>query len=127
MLGDVLDHLFAMFLVEFRAERRCGNGLLDFRPRFQKLRVPQFFKRENFVFRAQSLIFPDDGALFDEINDADEIVFASDGVGNCHRVSGKSLPHSLNGMLEVGADAVHLVDKGDSRHAVLVRLAPNRL
>ena len=29
--------------------------------------------------------------------------------------------------LEVGADAVHLVDEGDARHAVAVGLAPDRL
>jgi hypothetical protein len=35
--------------------------------------------------------------------------------------------HRLDGVLEVGADAIHLVDVGDPRHAVLVRLAPDGL
>ena len=33
----------------------------------------------------------------------------------------------LHRALEVGADAVHLVDEADARHVVLVGLAPHRL
>ena len=37
------------------------------------------------------------------------------------------LAHHLHAALEVGADAVHLVDEADARHVVLVGLAPHRL
>ena len=39
----------------------------------------------------------------------------------------EAVDHRLHALREVGADAVHLVDVGDARHAVLVRLAPDRL
>ena len=39
----------------------------------------------------------------------------------------EAVDHRLDARVEVGADAVHLVDVGDARHAVLVRLAPDRL
>ncbi len=39
---------------------------------------------------------------------------------------GEPLPHRANGMIEVGADAVHLVNERDARHAILVRLPPHR-
>ena len=52
VLRDVLDHFFAMLFVEFRTERSGLYGLFDFGPRVQKLRVPEFFKRQHFIFRA---------------------------------------------------------------------------
>ena len=39
----------------------------------------------------------------------------------------EAVDHRLHALREVRADAVHLVDVGDARHAVLVRLAPDRL
>ena len=35
--------------------------------------------------------------------------------------------HHVDGAVEVGADAVHLVDEAEARHVVLVGLAPHRL
>ena len=40
---------------------------------------------------------------------------------------GQAVDHRLNAALEVGADAVHLVDVGNPRHVVLVGLAPDGL
>ena len=42
-----------------------------------------------------------------------------------HRV--EAVAHHLDATLEVGADAVHLVDEAEARHVVLVGLAPHRL
>jgi hypothetical protein len=42
-------------------------------------------------------------------------------------VRAEAVDHRLHALLEVGADAVHLVDVGDARDAVLVGLAPDGL
>ena len=126
VLRDVFDHLLAVRLVELRAQRRRLYGRFQRRARRQVRRIPQFLEREDFVFRAKRFVFPDDRALLDEIDHSDEIVFASDGVGDGNGMRGESLPHRQNRVLEIGADAVHLVDERDARHAVLVRLPPDR-
>jgi hypothetical protein len=42
-------------------------------------------------------------------------------------VRAETIDHRLHALLEVRADAVHLVDVGDARHVVLVGLAPDGL
>ena len=39
----------------------------------------------------------------------------------------KPIHDHLNRVLEVCADAVHLVDEADARHLIAIRLTPNRL
>src|SRR3712207_9553171 len=39
----------------------------------------------------------------------------------------ETVDHRLDAAIEIGADAVHLVDVGDARNAVLVGLAPDGL
>ena len=73
------------------------------------------------------LVFPHERALGDEIDDALEIGLAADRKLDRKRVGAEPVLHGLDGALEVGAGAVHLVDVGDSRDAVLVRLAPDSL
>ena len=46
-------------------------------------------------------------------------------IGIGHRA--EAVDHRLDAAVEVGADAVHLVDVGDARDAVLVGLPPDRL
>ena len=55
--------------------------------------------------------------------------FSSAPIGICtgHRVGAEPVAHRLHGGEEVRAGAVHLVDEGDARHLVLVRLPPDRL
>src|ERR1700728_1423209 len=127
VLGNELDHFFAMLFVEFRAQRRGLHRGFQRRPRLQILRIPKFFQREHFVLRAQSFVLPYDGALFDEIDHSDEIIFTADGKGDGNGVSGKSLAHRADRVVEIGTDAVHLVDERDARHTILVRLPPDRL
>src|ERR1700733_1023104 len=127
VLCDVLDDLFAMFLVKLRT-KRCGrHGLFYFWPGFEELRIPELFKRKHFEFRAQSFILPDDGALLDKVDNTDEIVLASDGIGDRYGVGRKPLAHGTDRVVKVGADAVHLVDERNTRYAILVRLSPNCL
>ena len=126
VLGDIFDYLVAMLFVELRSQRRGLHRGFQFRMRLQIVRIPKLFKRHNFIFRAQRFALPDDGALFDEIDHADEIIFAPDRILHRHRMPGKPLPHGLDRMVEIRADAVHLVDERNARHAILVRLAPHR-
>ncbi len=44
-----------------------------------------------------------------------------------HGMRAEPVDHRLHAALEVGADAVHLVDEGDPRDVVLVGLAPDGL
>ena len=50
-------------------------------------------------------------------------------IGSCidQRHRAEAIDDHVDGALEVRADAVHLVDEADARHAVLVGLAPHRL
>src|SRR4028118_726552 len=47
--------------------------------------------------------------------------------GARERVGGEAGAHHRTGAVEVGAEAVHLVDERDARHAVAVGLAPDGL
>ena len=49
-----------------------------------------------------------------------------DGDANRHRVGGQPRFDLQERPLEIGADAVHLVDEADARHAVFVGLPPDR-
>jgi hypothetical protein len=63
----------------------------------------------------------------DEVHHARELVLGADGQMDRHRVAPQLGRDLLERALEVGADAVHLVDEADARHAILVGLAPHRL
>ncbi len=63
----------------------------------------------------------------DEIDDAGEVVLRADRDLDRHRIGAEPVAHRLHGREEVRAGAVHLVDEGDARHLVLVRLPPDRL
>ena len=77
-------------------------------------------------------VVPDEGLHLDQVDEADERLVDSgppapigqldDGRGRLEAV----LDH-LDGAVEVGADAVHLVDEAHARHVVLVGLAPHGL
>src|SRR6202035_2930666 len=97
-----------MLFVKFRSERGSLHGSADFRSRFEEFRIPQFLEGQHFVLGAQRFIFPDNGALFDEINYADEIVFSADGILKGNGVGRKSLPHRAARMVETGAARVPL-------------------
>src|ERR1017187_5349878 len=77
------------------------------------------------VFGADRVIFPDDGLHGDQIDHAAKLVFLSYGDLNRDRFRVEALAQGIDGMLEIGAHLVDLVDETNSRDAVLVRLPPD--
>ena len=73
------------------------------------------------------VVLVDDGLHVDEVDDACEVLLGADRDLQRHRVGAEPVAHRLHGGEEVRAGAVHLVDEGDARHLVLVRLPPHRL
>ena len=73
------------------------------------------------------VVLVDDRLHVHEVDDPGELGLGADRQLHGHRVSAEAVDHRLDRALEVGADAVHLVDEGDARHAVLVGLAPDGL
>ena len=73
------------------------------------------------------LVGPHQGLVLDQVDDALERVLGADRELDRERLGAQSLPHRLDRLGEVGAGAVHLVDVGDPRDAVLVGLAPDGL
>jgi hypothetical protein len=68
---------------------------------------------------------PGDGFLIDNVDDAFEIILRPDGQENGVGVGAEFFAHVLEGVLEIRARAVHLIDKGDAGHAVFGGLAPD--
>jgi hypothetical protein len=77
--------------------------------------------------RLSELVLVDDRAHLDEVDDADVLVLFADRDLDRHRVGAEAIAHRLDGVREVRARAVHLVDEGDPRHAVPVGLTPDGL
>ena len=73
------------------------------------------------------LVGPDQALHLDQVDDAFEVVLAADRQLDRQRVGAEPVLHRLHRVEEVGAGAVHLVDVGEARHAVLVGLAPDGL
>ena len=65
--------------------------------------------------------------IVDEVDDAAEGALGTDRQLEHDGDRGQALADHLHAALEVGADAVHLVDEADARHLVRVGLAPHRL
>ncbi len=81
----------------------------------------------DFVDFLAHLVLVDDRLHRNEVDDAEEVTLGADRQLDRHRVRAEAVDHRLHALLEVGADAVHLVDVGDPRHVVLISLAPHRL
>ncbi len=77
------------------------------------------------VLRAHGLVFPDDRLHGDQIDDADELRFLSDGNLNRDGLGTEALADGIDGMLEISTHLVNLVNEANSRDAVLVSLAPD--
>src|SRR3954470_454928 len=63
----------------------------------------------------------------DEVHDAAEVALGPDRQLDRDGVGAEAVDHRLDRLVEVGADAVHLVDERDARDVVLVGLAPDGL
>ena len=77
------------------------------------------------VIGAHRLVLVDERFHADQVDDAAELVFGAN-----RQLNRDGIAFELGGdlrerFLEVRADAVHLVDEADARHAVLVGLAPH--
>ncbi len=68
-----------------------------------------------------------EGTHLDQVDDPAEALLASDRQLNGHRLGAQAVDHRLDGLEEVGAGAVHLVDEGDAWNVVAVGLPPDRL
>ena len=80
------------------------------------------------VGRAHRVVIDvDNGLLVDHVDLALEIIFLPDGNEDRPGVRAELLAHFLDAILEVRADAVHLVDEPDAGHLVLVGLTPDGL
>ena len=79
------------------------------------------------VLRSQGLIFPNDCLHRDQINYALKLVFLPNGNLNGDRFGVEALADGINGMLEISAHLIDLVDKTNSRNAVFISLPPNFL
>ena len=73
------------------------------------------------------LVLVEDRLHGDEVDDAAELGLGADRKLDRDRVRAEAVDHRLDALVEVRADAVHLVDVGDARDRVLVGLAPHRL
>ena len=105
VVGDLLQQVFAA------RRRRVGEVLGDL---------------DLFLFLAE-IVLVDDRLHRDQVDDALEVSLRADRQLDRHRVCSQAVDHRLHALLEVGADAVHLVDVGDPRDVVLVGLAPDGL
>src|SRR6202795_4681391 len=125
VLGDVLHHFAAMLVVEGFVDGGTLEGGGNVWTRINEGFVPKLFDFENFEFCAESLFEPHDHFLLNEIDDADEIIFAAEGKLQRYGVRAKTLADGADYVVEVRAHAVHFVDEADARNAVLVGLAPD--
>src|SRR6202158_4153261 len=108
-------------LVDCRTFQSAGN----IRPRIDKRLVPQLLDRKSFELRSERFLEPDNYFLFEEIDDADEIIFTSEGKLQRYGVGSQALANGANHMVKIRSHAVHFVHKTNARDAVLVRLAPH--
>ena len=71
------------------------------------------------------VVFPDDRLHLDQIDDAFEFIFLADGNLNRDWLGIEALADGVDGMLEIGAHLVDLVDETNSRNAVFIGLTPD--
>ncbi len=104
VIGERLDHLVAV-----------SRGLL-----LQVGRDPF-----DAVARAEPILVPNQRLAIDQIDQPGELFFGADRQMQQQRRRLELVAHLLHDALELRADAIHLVDKCNPRHAVLVGLTPD--
>src|SRR6267154_1924667 len=124
VFGDIFDYLvavlFVKFLVNGRALQRCGH----IRAGIYESLVPKLFDFEDLKLCAEGLFEPNHDLLLEEIDDADEIVFAAQRELQRNRARSEALFDGADDVIEIRAHAIHFVHKAYARHTVLVCLAP---
>ena len=105
VVGDRVDHLMVVLI---RLLHELGRDLAD-------------------VHLGAEVVGPRDRPHLDDVDDAAVRVLRADRNLDRHRLRAKAIDHRLDGLEEVRAGAVHLVDERDARDVVLVGLPPDRL
>ena len=104
VIGERLDHLVA---ISCRLFLQIGGNLGDA------------------ILSAETILVPDERLLIDQIDQSGEFFLGANRQMQQQRRGLELVAHLLHDALELGADAVHLVDKCDPRDAILVGLAPD--
>ena len=89
--------------------------------------VLQVLGNLDFLVGGAELVGPDQAFHLHQVDDAFEVLLGADRQLDRQRVGAEPVGHRLHRVEEVGAGAVHLVDVGEARDAVLVGLAPDGL
>src|SRR5712671_6447458 len=124
VFGDIFDHLVAVLFVEFLVNGCALQRRGHIRAGVYESLVPKLFDFKDLKLRAESFLQPNHDFLFEEIDDADEIVFPAERELQRYRARAETLLDGADDVIEIRAHAVHLVHKANARHAVFVRLAP---
>src|SRR5215207_188865 len=77
--------------------------------------------------RRPEVVGVDDGPHLDEVDYPLELALGAYRQLDRHSVRPQPVDHRANGLVEVGADAVHLVDERYARYPIFVGLPPDRL
>src|SRR5689334_5240557 len=72
------------------------------------------------------IIDKEDALLFDQVDKALKLALSPDGNLDRHGHGAKSITNHLNRAPEIRANAVHLVDKTNAWHMILISLPPDR-
>src|SRR3546814_19259607 len=80
-----------------------------------------------FEFGAQAFVLPDDPALLDQVDEADEVAFRADRQIERRRHRAETINDRLDALIEIGAGAVEPVAVAHPRNAVFLGLTPHRL
>ena len=73
------------------------------------------------------LAAPGDGVHVDQVNDAVEVIFSTDGELHDQRLCVQAVDDGVDGVIEVRAQLVHLVDEANAWDVVLRGLTPHLL
>src|SRR5579859_5187318 len=125
VFGNIFDNFRAMLIVKLFIDCGALQGRSNVRPRFHKRFVPKLFHVKNFVLGSESFFEPNHDVLFQKIDYADEIIFATEGKLEGNGMSTEALANGADDVVKIGAHAVHLVYETNARDAILVGLTPN--
>src|SRR5262249_47721541 len=88
-------------------------------------RLQLFRNFDLFIFGALRLVVPDQALHRDDVDDAFELIFLSDGNLESDRICTETGNDRVKRTLERSASAIEFVNKANSRNAVFVSLTPD--
>jgi hypothetical protein len=125
MFSDVGNGLVAMLVDEIRREFAGPDRRLDGRTLGLEFFVEDLVEGEGLKLGPQGFVFPDQNLVFNEIHNANEAVFFSEGELNRGGIGGQAGAHGADTIVKVRPHSVHLVHEGDAGYAVAVGLPPD--